>query len=120
MYRRVSQSLVAKYQPSGVHHKHSNTLPASSAEQLLPQPLNCTSVGLQCCAGHLNVCCCAAVLQVATEPLEVLGATARLRQVLQPHKGIHDTSKDTVENLSLVSGVLACGCGDVMYRSSVL
>jgi hypothetical protein len=40
-------------------------------------------------------------VQVGPEPLEVLGPTARLRQVLLPHKGMHDNSH-TVENLSLV------------------
>jgi hypothetical protein len=40
-------------------------------------------------------------VQVAAEPVEVLGTTARRRQVLQPHRGIIDT-RDTVENLSMV------------------
>jgi hypothetical protein len=55
---------------------------------------------ITCCA----MLCYAMLRQVAPEPLEVLGATAKLRQVLVPHRAALDPAgKDTVENLSVVS-----------------
>jgi hypothetical protein len=43
-----------------------------------------------------------ALLQVAAEPLEVLGPTARLRQVLQPLKALQADTALSVDNLSMV------------------
>jgi hypothetical protein len=40
--------------------------------------------------------------QVDPQALAVLGPTAKLRQVLVPHKGFTDTAKQSVEGLSQV------------------